>query len=98
MFNPCQHYTVRQVDSEICLTEDASMTTRSERSEGSDRGRLDDDGFVPVLVAAEFLSLSRASVYNLMDAGELPSAKFGKARRIRKSDLRAYAERCIASR
>ena len=41
-----------------------------------------DEGFASVLEAGEFLRLSRAKVYGLMDAGELMYAKFGKARRI----------------
>jgi excisionase family DNA binding protein len=43
---------------------------------------LVEDGLVTVAQAAEFLSLSRATVYTLMDRGELPFAKIGRSRRI----------------
>ena len=32
--------------------------------------------------AAQFLGLSRASIYQLVDRGELSSVKFGRARRV----------------
>ena len=40
------------------------------------------DGLMRVQEAARFLGLSRASVYQLMDRGELPWVKLGRARRI----------------
>jgi excisionase family DNA binding protein len=40
------------------------------------------DGFADVHEAAEYLSMSRSSVYKLMESGDLKYAKFGKARRI----------------
>ncbi|AYV28461.1 helix-turn-helix domain-containing protein [Streptomyces goshikiensis] len=42
-------------------------------------------------VAAELLSLGRSTVYELMAAGELPFVKVGRARRIRRSDVDAFA-------
>jgi excisionase family DNA binding protein len=51
-----------------------------------------DEGFVDVAGAAEFLRLSRAKVYLLMDAGELRYAKFGKSRRIPWAALKQFAE------
>jgi excisionase family DNA binding protein len=56
------------------------------------------DGFVEVPQAAEFLSLSRATVYKLMDDGQLAYAKFGRSRRIPKRALLEYAERRIVQR
>jgi excisionase family DNA binding protein len=53
------------------------------------------DGFADVHEAAEFLSMSRSSIYKLMEAGELPYAKFGKARRIPWRALREYGARCL---
>lgn len=38
---------------------------------------------VRVREAADQLSLSRSKVYNMMESGELPFVKFGRARRIR---------------
>jgi excisionase family DNA binding protein len=56
---------------------------------------LVDEGFATVVEAAEFLRLSRAKVYLLMDARELSYAKFGKSRRVPRRALREYAERCL---
>ncbi|MET8505466.1 helix-turn-helix domain-containing protein [Streptomyces sp. NPDC004787] len=41
--------------------------------------------------AAEALSFGRSTVYELMAAGVLPYVKVGRARRIRRSDLEAFA-------
>ena len=40
------------------------------------------DGLLTVKEAAAFLRLSRSTIYNLMDSGELQSVKLGKSRRI----------------
>ena len=53
------------------------------------------DGFVGVAQAGEFLGLSRAKLYQLMDNQELIYAKFGKARRIPRRALVEYANRCL---
>jgi excisionase family DNA binding protein len=58
---------------------------------------LVDGGFVSVGEAAEFLRLSRATVYLLMDRGQLRYAKFGKSRRIPRKALMDYAQRCLVS-
>jgi excisionase family DNA binding protein len=57
-----------------------------------------EEGFVGIAEAATFLKLSRSKVYLLMDGGELPYAKFGKARRIPKRALREFAERSMVVR
>ena len=48
----------------------------------------------PLLVrveeAARLLSLSRSTVYEMLDAGELPSMRWGAARRIPLDALRAW--------
>ena len=48
----------------------------------------------PLLVrveeAARMLSLSRSTIYEMMDAGELPSVRRGTARRIPVAALRAW--------
>jgi excisionase family DNA binding protein len=55
----------------------------------------------PLLVrveeAARLLSLSRSTIYELLDCGELPSVRCGAARRIPLAALRAWVERQIAS-
>ena len=40
------------------------------------------DGLATVGEASRFLSIGRSKLYCLMDAGELPHCKFGRARRI----------------
>lgn len=55
----------------------------------------------PLLVrveeAARILSLSRSTVYEMMDAGELPSVRRGMARRIPVAALRAWVERQLGA-
>ncbi len=57
--------------------------------------------FEPILVrveeAARILSLSRSTIYEMMDAGELPSVRRGTARRIPLAALRAWVDRQVAS-
>jgi len=42
--------------------------------------------------ASQYIRLSRSKVYELMDSGQLPYAKHGRARRIRWCDLDAFIE------
>lgn len=55
----------------------------------------------PLLVrveeAARLLSLSRSTIYEMLDRGELPSVRCGAARRIPLAALRAWVERQIAN-
>lgn len=44
-----------------------------------------------VELAAELLSLGRSTLYELMASGELPFVKVGRARRIRRADIDAFA-------
>jgi excisionase family DNA binding protein len=60
-----------------------------------DAATVDEQGFATVMEAAEFLGLSRAKLYLIMDSGQLAYAKFGKSRRIPRRGLRAYAEKCM---
>jgi excisionase family DNA binding protein len=46
--------------------------------------------------AARILSLSRSTIYEMMDRGELPSVRCGTARRIPLAALRAWVERQVA--
>jgi len=61
------------------------------------RQPISDEGFADISQAAEYLSMSRSSVYKLMDAGELRFAKFGKARRIPWRAIYDYAGRCMVA-
>jgi excisionase family DNA binding protein len=45
-------------------------------------GEMVSEGLMRVAEAARFLSVSRAHLYALMDRGELPWVKLGRARRI----------------
>ena len=45
-------------------------------------GQIVEEGLMRVGEVANFLGLSRASVYQLMERGELPWAKLGRARRV----------------
>ena len=53
--------------------------------------RMFDGGFFKVIEAAHFLGVSRATVYNLINEGELCFAKFGSSTRIPRSALIDYA-------
>ncbi len=48
----------------------------------ADSAELVADGLMTVKECAEFLHLSRSTVYELMNAGELCFAKLGRSRRI----------------
>jgi len=50
-----------------------------------------EDGFVTVKQACQFLAISRTALYEILGSGALPSAKLGRARRIPKRALVAYA-------
>ena len=54
---------------------------------------LVEDGLMKVAAAAAFLSLSRATLYTLMDRGELPFVKIGRSRRIPKRAVVELAAR-----
>lgn len=53
------------------------------------------DGLVTVKEAARFLSLSRSTLYQMMDKGELQYAKIGGSRRIPRQALKGLAENCL---
>ncbi|MER6911137.1 helix-turn-helix domain-containing protein [Streptomyces sp. NPDC000594] len=46
-----------------------------------------------VKAAAEYLSLGRSTLYELMAANELPYVKVGRARRLRRTELDDFASR-----
>ncbi len=59
---------------------------------------LSSDGFIDVAGASDFLKLSRATIYSLMERGEIPYAKFGKSRRIPRRALQEFAEKNLVVR
>jgi excisionase family DNA binding protein len=56
---------------------------------------IDEEGLVSVNDAAKLTGLSRATIYRLMDHGELAWAKLGGARRIPRKSIREYVQRCM---
>jgi excisionase family DNA binding protein len=52
-------------------------------------------GLMRVVDAAEFLGISRASLYRLMDVGEIRFVLFGRSRRIPRQELINAAARCL---
>lgn len=53
------------------------------------------DGLVPLAEAMTFLSVSRSTLYELMDKGVLPYAKIGRSRRVPKRALVELARRTL---
>ena len=62
---------------------------------GSEQQALVADGLMTVSEAAAFLSLSRATLYTLMDRGELPFVKLGRSRRIPRRAVIQLAARAL---
>jgi excisionase family DNA binding protein len=56
------------------------------------------DGLTSVSEAGRFLGLSRTTLYELMDTGELPYCKIGGARRVPRRALVELAERALVGR
>jgi excisionase family DNA binding protein len=54
-------------------------------------------GFASVKDASDFMSLSRSTIYELMDKGELRYAKIGKSRRIPWAALEELAEKSMVA-
>ena len=49
---------------------------------------------VTITTAADWLGLSRSKLYELLAAGELPTVRIGRSRRIAVTDLEAFVDRC----
>jgi excisionase family DNA binding protein len=67
---------------------------------GGDEGReaLVADGLDRIAEPQGFLGLSRASIYSLMDQGQLPYVKIGRARRIPRRALIQFAAQNVVAR
>ena len=48
---------------------------------------------VTITTAADWLGLSRSKLYELLAAGELPTVRIGRSRRIAVADLQAFVDR-----
>ena len=53
------------------------------------------EGFASLREAAEYLCLCRATLYKLMDGGELAYARFGRSRRVPWAALKEFAAKSL---
>jgi excisionase family DNA binding protein len=60
-----------------------------------EREEMTAEGFATIPESAQFLRVSRAKLYDLMQKGEIRYAKVGKCRRIPWRVLREYAASCL---
>lgn len=60
----------------------------------NDRNDLEGDGhrLLTVIAAADYLAISRGSVYHMLDDGRLRSVRIGRARRIALAELRRLVD------
>jgi len=79
----------------LSVYEELTMATSELKDAIRAESSLVGDGFVDVVKAGEFLGLSRAKIYQLMETSELAYAKFGKSRRIPRRVLVDYANRSM---
>lgn len=63
-----------------------AQTKHQEQEEVAERGWLSPDG------AIEYTGIARTRLYRLLTSGEIPSAKLGRTRHIRRCDLDAFLE------
>ena len=57
--------------------------------------RLVQEGMVTLQEACEFLGISRSRLYGMLAAGDLPSVKLGRCRRVPRRALIACAARAV---
>jgi excisionase family DNA binding protein len=57
--------------------------------------RTVEQGFASLTEAGRFLTLSRSSLYKLMDGGQLAYALFGRSRRVPWAALKEYASKSM---
>jgi excisionase family DNA binding protein len=69
------------------------MRTRANASERNSLVAVPDDEWLTVSQTAALLRCGRTTVFELMRAGTLPSAKPGRARLVKRADAVAYLER-----
>ena len=53
------------------------------------------EGFASLAEAGNYLRLSRATLYKLMEGGQLAFARFGRSRRVPWTALKEYASRSL---
>lgn len=62
------------------------------------RERRPQDGLQTVEAVAQFLTLSRSKVYQLMERGELPYVKLGRSRRVKWADVLELIDKNLVAR
>lgn len=65
------------------------------RTENAKPAEMTQEGFATIREAESYLSVSRSTLYQLMDAGRLVYAKIGKSRRIPWQVLRQFGQECL---
>ena len=60
-----------------------------------DRLAVVSEGLLTIAEVGAFLRVSRATVYNLMDSGQVPFIKVGRARRIPKQAVLQFAAQAL---
>jgi excisionase family DNA binding protein len=51
---------------------------------------MDRTGLLTVVQAAQYLQISRSSLYRLIASGQLPTVRIGRSRRVCREDLDAF--------
>ena len=51
---------------------------------------MSEDAIMTVTQVADYLKMSRASIYRLVQMGHIPHIRIGKSRRIRREQLEAW--------
>jgi excisionase family DNA binding protein len=59
------------------------------------RKKLMEDGWASPKEAAEYLSIGKSTIYDLLDRGAIPSARFGRTRRIPWRAIAAYCDESL---
>ena len=77
--------------SQFPMEKDSMIATK-------DTLRVSSPALATVAQVAEHLALSRSTLYQIMDSGELPYIKLGRCRRIRWTDVQAMLEQNVVGR
>ena len=80
-------------DTELQTSQDSSLATEADGM--SSRRALVRDGLMTIKEAAEFLSVSRTKLYDLMNRGEISWRKIGRARRVPRRAVEEFAARAL---
>jgi excisionase family DNA binding protein len=67
------------------------------RTANAEQAEVAREGFASIKDVESYLSVSRSTIYQLMDSGKLPFAKIGKARRIPWQAIRQFGQDCLVN-